>query len=109
GMHRWGDALVLTRPVRYSLNAQTECCTASAAGERVGTLLLAATIPSIPAIVFQYLGGAGFIVLLSLAVAAVLAIALQARVSAPILEIARVAQSRGSTIFRRSWRAGGFL
>jgi len=97
GMHRWGDALVLTRPVRYSLNAQTECCTASAAGERVGTLLLAATIPSIPAIVFQYLGGAGFIVLLSLAVAAVLAIALQARVSAPILEIARVAQSIAAT------------
>jgi signal transduction histidine kinase/CheY-like chemotaxis protein len=84
GIRRRGDALVLARAV-------------NAPGERVGTLLLAARIPSIPAIVFQYLGGAAFIVLLSLAVAGLMAMSLQARVSAPILEIARVAQSIAET------------
>jgi signal transduction histidine kinase/AmiR/NasT family two-component response regulator len=79
GVHREPEALVFSRAV-------------NADGERLGTLVLAAGIPSIPAILRQYLGGAGLIVMLSLVVAAVVAIALQSRVSAPILAIAKVAE-----------------
>ena len=79
GVRREPGALVLSR----TLNAD---------GERLGTLVLAAGIPSIPAVLRQYLGGAGLIIMLSLLVAAVVAIALQSRVSAPILAIAKVAE-----------------
>ena len=65
--------------------------------ERVGTLMLAADIPSITATLRQYAGGAALIILLSLAVTAVLAVALQSRVSAPILAIANVARRIAET------------
>jgi two-component system, sensor histidine kinase len=78
GIHREGDTLALTRAV-------------NAPGERIGTLTLAAGLPSISAVVRQYLGGAALIVVLSLVVAAMAAVVLQSRVSAPILAIATVA------------------
>ena len=84
GVHRSANALIVARPV-------------VAGGERIGTLVLRARIPTIAAIVMQYLGGAVLILLLSLAVAAVMAAALQARVSAPILEIAHVAKTIART------------
>lgn len=84
GVHRGPDALVLVRAVE-------------APGERLGTLLLAASVPSVKAILRQYLGSAGLIMALSLVVAAVLAMVLQARVSAPILTIARVAERIAET------------
>jgi signal transduction histidine kinase/ActR/RegA family two-component response regulator len=84
GIWREPDALVISRRV-------------SAGGERVGTLLLSARVPSLGAILRQYLRGAALIVFLSLVVAAILAAVLQARVSAPILAIAKVAQRMAET------------
>ena len=84
GVRREPDALVLSRDV-------------SADGERLGTLVLAASIPSIPAVLRQYLGGAALIIFLSLVVTAVVAAVLQARVSAPILAIAQVAERIAKT------------
>ena len=66
-------------------------------GERQGTLMLSASIPSMAEMLGQYLGGAALIIALSLAVAAVLAVVLQARVSAPILAIAEVAERISQT------------
>jgi two-component system, sensor histidine kinase len=68
-----------------------------AAGDRVGSLTVSASLPSMVTTVRQYLGGALLIVFLSLLVAAVLAVVLQARVSAPILHIARVAKRISAT------------
>jgi len=79
GLHRLHDAVVLVRSIRSD-------------GERQGTLLLSADVPSMAEVLRQYLGGAALIIALSLAVAAVLAVVLQARVSAPILAIAEVAE-----------------
>ncbi len=79
GLEREREAIVLVRPVLSE-------------GERVGTLVLAASVPSMRQVLGQYLGGAALIVALSLIVAAVLAMVLQARVSAPILAIASVAE-----------------
>src|SRR5947209_348556 len=79
GMRRRMDTLILTRAINTGK-------------ERLGTLVIAASIPSIPALLGQYLAGALLIVILSLAVAGMLAIALQSRVSIPILEIAGVAE-----------------
>jgi two-component system, sensor histidine kinase len=79
GATRHFNALLLTRGV-------------IAAGDRVGSLTVSASLPSMITTVRQYLGGALLIVFLSLLVAAVLAVVLQARVSAPILHIARVAK-----------------
>ena len=79
GLEREPEAIVLVRPVLSE-------------GERVGTLVLAASVPSMRQVLGQYLGGAALIVALSLIVAAVLAMVLQARVSAPILAIASVAE-----------------
>ena len=68
-----------------------------AEGGRVGTLLLAARPPSASAVLHEYLSCAMWILALSLAVAAVTAIVLQARVSTPILAIAKVAQRIAET------------
>ena len=84
GTRREADALVLARAV-------------NAGGERLGTLVLAASLPSMAAILRQYLGGAALIIALSLIVAAVVAMVLQARVSRPILAMARVAERIAET------------
>ena len=84
GVRREPEALVLSRPIDVD-------------GERLGILVLSAGIPSIPAVLSQYLGGAGLIIMLSLVVAAVVAVALQSRVSAPILAIAKVAERIAET------------
>jgi signal transduction histidine kinase/ActR/RegA family two-component response regulator len=84
GLHPLRDAVVLAHPIQ-------------ADGERLGTLLLSAQVPSIGLVLRQYLGGAALIVALSLIVAWVLAMVLQARVSTPILEIARVAKRISQT------------
>lgn len=84
GTRREPDALVLTRAV-------------NAGGERLGTLVLAASIPSMAAVLRQYLGGAALIVALSLVVAAILAVVLQSRVSSPILAMAQVAERIAET------------
>jgi two-component system, sensor histidine kinase len=84
GISHHDDTLVLARPVVME-------------GDRMGTLLLVARMPTIRAVMGQYLGSAGIIFLLSLVVAAIVAMVLQARVSAPILEIARIAQRISQT------------
>ncbi len=84
GVRRDGRALILTRPVTVD-------------GERVGSLLLEAGLPSVASVVRQYAGGAVLIIILSLAVAAILALAMQSRVSAPLLSIARVAKRIAET------------
>jgi signal transduction histidine kinase len=84
GVRQESGALVFSRSV-------------SADGEKSGTLVLAAGIPSIPVVLRQYLGGAALIIMLSLIVAAIVAMALQSRVSAPILAIAKVAERIAAT------------
>ena len=79
GIHREGDAIIISKPI-------------TAAGERVGKVLLAANLPSTPVILLQYLRGAVLIVILMLLVAAILVAVLQSRVAGPILAIAKVAQ-----------------
>ena len=84
GVSRLGGTLVLTRPVVME-------------GDRMGTLTLVARMPTVRAVMGQYLGSAGIIFLLSLVVAAIVAMVLQARVSTPILGIAKVAQRIAQT------------
>jgi signal transduction histidine kinase len=84
GLHHQQDAVVLARAIQ-------------ADGERQGTLVLSASVPSMPQVLRQYLGGAALIIALSLVVAAVLAMVLQSRVSAPILAIAQVAERISQT------------
>lgn len=84
GTRREAAALVLTRAV-------------NAAAERLGTLVLSASVPSIAAILSQYLGGAALILALSLVVAALMAVALQSRVSSPVLAVAQVAERIAET------------
>ena len=84
GLHRQQDAVFLARSIR-------------ADGERQGTLVIWASVPSMTEVLRQYLGGAALIIALSLVVAAILAVVLQARVSAPILAIARVAERISQT------------
>jgi signal transduction histidine kinase/ActR/RegA family two-component response regulator len=79
GLHPQQDAVVLARAIQVD-------------GERQGTLAISANVPSMAEVLRQYLGGAALIVALSLMVAAVLAVVLQSRVSAPILAIAEVAE-----------------
>ena len=78
GIETRRDAVVLARPLE-------------ADGDRLGTLALSASLPSVFAVVRGYLGGAGLIFLLSLVVAALIAMSLQSRVSRPILWIAEFA------------------
>jgi len=84
GSARRAQILVLARPVTMN-------------GDRLGTLVIAARLPGMPAILRQYLASAGLVLLFSLLVAALVAMRLQARVSAPILGIARVAQRIAGT------------
>jgi signal transduction histidine kinase/ActR/RegA family two-component response regulator len=79
GLHPQQDVVVLARAIQVD-------------GERQGTLVISANVPSMADVLRQYLGGAALIVALSLMVAAVLAVVLQSRVSAPILAIAEVAE-----------------
>ncbi len=65
--------------------------------DRLGTLVLSAAVPSVGSLLQQYSGGAMLILVLSLAVAAVVGMVLQSRVSAPVLEIAKVAQRIAQT------------
>jgi signal transduction histidine kinase/CheY-like chemotaxis protein len=83
--------------IRRELNTLVFARAVNAGNERLGTLVMAATIPSIPALLGQYLFGAVLIVGLSLAVAGIVAVGLQSRVTNPILEIARVAQRIAQT------------
>ena len=84
GIRREASAIVISRPI-------------TSGGDRVGTLLLAANLPSIPAILRQYLQGAVLIVILKLLLAAVLVAILQSRVAGPILAIANVARRMAET------------
>jgi two-component system, sensor histidine kinase len=79
GMHPQAGELVFSRPV-------------FADGDRLGALALYAGVPSIGYVLRQYLGGAVLILVLSLAVTAFMAVVMQARVSAPILAVAGVAE-----------------
>ena len=65
--------------------------------DRLGTLLLVAEMPSLSTVLREYSKPAALIVLLSLLVAAIVATVLQARVSAPLLAIAVVAQRIAQT------------
>jgi len=65
--------------------------------ERLGTLVLMASVPSVMSLLQQYSGGAFLIIFLSLIVAAAMGIVLQSRVSSPILEIAKIAQRIAQT------------
>jgi len=79
GLHNASDRIVLARPIRED-------------GDRLGTLALAASVPSVATVVRRYLGSAALILLLSLVVAALVAITLQSRVSQPILAMAEFAE-----------------
>ncbi|HTS51431.1 MAG TPA: ATP-binding protein [Bryobacteraceae bacterium] len=79
GIRMNSQAIVISRPI-------------TAAGERVGTIQLAANLPSVAAVLYQYLRGAGLIVVLKLLMAAILVAILQYHVARPILAIARTAQ-----------------
>jgi len=61
-------------------------------GERVGTLTMEATLPSAGSILRQFWSGAALIILLSCAAALALGVVLQARIAAPVLRIAAVAE-----------------
>ena len=69
----------------------------AANGSRVGTLLLVAQPPAASAVLYEHLCFALWILALSLAVDAVTAIVLQARISTPILSIAATAQHIAET------------
>jgi signal transduction histidine kinase/CheY-like chemotaxis protein len=83
--------------MRREVNSLTVSRDVTAGNERIGTLVLTAGIPSVPALLGQYLAGAALIIGLSLVVAAIVAVALQSRVSAPLLEIASVAERISKT------------
>ncbi|HEU0142496.1 MAG TPA: ATP-binding protein [Bryobacteraceae bacterium] len=60
-------------------------------GERLGTLALSATVPSLSKVLRQYLDGSLIVLLLSLMAATVLSVTLQARILTPVLKIAEIA------------------
>jgi signal transduction histidine kinase/CheY-like chemotaxis protein len=68
-----------------------------AGSDRAGTLVLSGTVPSVWELLWQNSGGMLLIIVLSLLVAGAMGIVLQSRVSAPILEIAKVAQRIAQT------------
>ncbi len=84
GPTRTNEALRMTRPVEGG-------------GERVGTLTVTSNLPAVNVLLRQYLSTASIIVLLSLIVAAILAVSLQRLVSRPVLAIAEVAQRVAET------------
>jgi signal transduction histidine kinase/CheY-like chemotaxis protein len=79
-----GDAILVSRPVGGGL-------------DRLGAVTLSASVPSAFSILRQYLGGTALIVVLSLFVAALVAMLLQSGVSTPLLEMARIAQHIAQT------------
>jgi len=79
GIHRQQDRLVIVRGVM-------------AGDERIGTLLVAMSIPTVSTLAREYLGRGALILGLSLLVTILVALVLQARVSGPILKIAQVAR-----------------
>jgi len=79
GIRRISQGIIISRPI-------------TAAGERVGTIQLAANLPSLGSVLYQYLRGAALIVILKLLMAAILVAILQYHVARPILAIARTAQ-----------------
>jgi signal transduction histidine kinase/ActR/RegA family two-component response regulator len=83
--------------MRHEVNSLTVSREVTAGSERIGTLVLTAGIPSVPSLLGQYLAGAALIIGLSLVVAAIVAVALQSRVSTPLLEIASVAERISKT------------
>jgi len=83
--------------IRRQGNAITTSRSVTSAGERVGTLLLTANLPSTRIILWQYLRGAVLIVVLKLLMGAILVAILQFRVAGPILAIAKVAQRLAAT------------
>ena len=84
GTSRTTDVVTLTRSV-------------AAGGERVGTLVVTMRVLSVGDLLRYYLGTAGLILVFTLLVAGVVAVALQSRVSRPILAIAQVAQRIAQT------------
>jgi methyl-accepting chemotaxis protein len=78
------DAILVTRAV-------------VADGERLGSLMLMAAVPSAISVLRQSLGGAAFIVVLSCFIAVAVGMLLQSRIAAPVLAIARVAQRIAQT------------
>ena len=84
GIRREFDRIVVSQPIL-------------AGGERVGSILLTASLPSVAAILRQYLRGAALIVVFKLLMAALLASILQYHVTAPILAIARTARQMAET------------
>ncbi len=84
GFGNRADAIVLAGPIK-------------ADRDRLGTLALSASVPSVFTVVSHYLGGAALILLLSLVVAGLVAMSLQSRVSRPILGIAGFAEHIAST------------
>ncbi|MCZ2073845.1 MAG: response regulator [Bryobacterales bacterium] len=60
-------------------------------GERLGTLALSATVPSLSKVLHEYLDDSLLVLLLSLMVATVLSVTLQARILTPVLKIAEIA------------------
>ena len=83
--------------ISHTAGAVTLARAVTAGGERVGTLVVTMRIPSVADLLPSYLGTAAIILLLSLAVAAIVAAGLQARVSRPILAIAGVAKQIAQT------------
>ena len=84
GIRREFDTIVVTRPI-------------TAAGERLGTIRLTGNLPSVAAVLRQYLRGAALIVALKPLMAAILVAILQHRVTGPILAIASTAQRVAET------------
>jgi signal transduction histidine kinase/ActR/RegA family two-component response regulator len=83
--------------VQHNVNTLVVTHTVTSGNERIGTLVFTAGIPAVPSLLGQYLVGAALIVGISLIVAAIVAVALQSRVSTPVLEIARVAERISKT------------
>jgi two-component system, sensor histidine kinase len=73
-------------------DAMTVSLAVESGGEQLGDLVLSASVPSMGAVLRQYIGGAFLIIGLSMAVAAFVALALRSKVSAPILAMAEVAE-----------------
>jgi signal transduction histidine kinase len=82
GIRRQIGSITVTRPIL-------------AEGERIGTIELAARLPSAASVLEQYVSGAALIVVLKLVM--VLAFILQYHVTAPILAIAKTAREMAET------------
>ena len=84
GVHWAAETIVVSRPI-------------TAGNERVGTIRLAADLPTPAAVLRQYLRGAALIIVLKLLMAAILVAILQHHVAGPILAIANTARRMAET------------